>query len=367
MRLVLVFSRWMSLARWDALGMFDRETALYRRLAASGVAVSFLTWGGREEFDYAARLPGIAILCNRFGLPSKRYETLAPLLHACHLWAADAIKTNQASAAVIARPAARLWRKPLITRMGFMASEFAAREEGDGSEVHQRELDQEEGLFRAAKAIVVTTEAMAESVRSRWPAAAARLAVVPNYVDTDLFAPRPNTPQEYDVIFVGRLAPQKNIAVLLAALERTRVRALIIGDGPLAPDVARAAGASGGRITWLAAMANGELPGAIARAGLFVLPSLWEGHPKTLIEAMACGAAVIGADSPGIRDVIACGQTGRLCPPDAEGLALAIEALRHDAAQRAALGRAARQSILDTCSLDRVVERERTLLERLTR
>jgi glycosyltransferase involved in cell wall biosynthesis len=366
MRLVLVFSRWMSLARWDELGMFERETALYRGLGALGVKIGFLTWGGREDMEFASRLPGVSILCNRFGLPPKRYERLAALLHAPHLWRANAIKTNQASAAVIARPSARLWRKPLIARMGFMASEFAAREQGEGSVEHQRELAQEMGLFQAARAIVVTTQEMADSVLARLPSARDRLSVIPNYVDTSLFAPQPEEPVEQDVIFIGRLVRQKNIPILLEALDRTKSSARIIGDGPLSGEVAQAAARSEGRIVWTPSLPNAELPAAIARSRLFVLPSLWEGHPKTLIEAMSCAAAVIGADSPGIRGVIRHGETGLLCQPTAEALAESIAALRGQPERRDALGQAARRHILATCSLERIVESELNLLNRLT-
>src|SRR3546814_10697938 len=73
---------------------------------------------------------------------------------------------------------------------------------------------------------------------------------------------------------------------------------------------------------------------------------------------MACGAAVIGTDVPGIREVIEDGRTGLLCAPTAAALRDAIERLLSDEPLRRRLGGNARQQIEMTASLDRVAELE---------
>src|SRR3546814_7537635 len=75
---------------------------------------------------------------------------------------------------------------------------------------------------------------------------------------------------------------------------------------------------------------------------------------------MACGAAVIGTDVPGIREVIEDGRTGLLCAPTAAALRDAIERLLSDEPLRRRLGGNARQQIEMTASLDRVAELERS-------
>src|SRR3546814_18364330 len=86
---------------------------------------------------------------------------------------------------------------------------------------------------------------------------------------------------------------------------------------------------------------------------IFVLPSSYEGHPKTLLEAMACGAAVIGTDVPGIREVIEDGRTGLLCAPTAAALRDAIERLLSDEPLRRRLGGHARPQLEMTARLER--------------
>ena len=80
MDLTLYFTRGVSLRTWEQAGMLAREVALYRRLAEKGAGVRFVTYGGCGE---AARVSGIEVLCNRWGLPGRladmEYELLLEL------------------------------------------------------------------------------------------------------------------------------------------------------------------------------------------------------------------------------------------------------------------------------------------------
>ena len=80
-----------------------------------------------------------------------------------------------------------------------------------------------------------------------------------------------------------------------------------------------------------------------AQSHIVVLPSYHEGLPRVLIEAAACGRAVVTTDVPGCRDAIEPGLSGLLVPPrDSEALATAIRRLIDDAALRQSMGRAGR-------------------------
>ncbi len=132
---------------------------------------------------------------------------------------------------------------------------------------------------------------------------------------------------ETTLIFVGRIAPEKNLSALLEAIQPLQVRLVLIGEGKIRPELQRRFPSLNGRISWEGNVPNSELPEYLNRAGLFILPSLYEGHPKALIEAMACGLPVIGADSPGIRELIRHGETGYLCGTEPESIRKAIQDL----------------------------------------
>jgi glycosyltransferase involved in cell wall biosynthesis len=373
-RLVLFMTRGVPLATWDAIGSFTRETALYRRLAERGVHVDSVSWGGPEELAYAGRLPGMTICCNRWRLPRGLYERLIPWLHAGALRRADLIKTNQTDGADVALAAARRWGKPLVARCGYMWSKNCLLEDGPESPRARRALAIEERVFGAADRIVVTTEEMREDLARRFPLRLDRIETIPNYVDVDAFCPAPpkgpskepssssaESPTRPRLVFVGRLSQEKNLFNLLEAAKGLDVEIELIGQGPLEAELRAMAGREGVSLTLAGRVANEALPERIQRATLFVLPSLYEGHPKTLIEAMACGAAVLATDVSGIRQVVRHGRTGWLVATDAAALREGLRTLLADAALRERLGAEARRFAVENYALGRIVERELAL------
>lgn len=109
-----------------------------------------------------------------------------------------------------------------------------------------------------------------------------------------------------------------------------------------------------------------DVAGLYARSHIAVLPSYREGLPKSLIEAAACGRAVVTTDVPGCRDAIEAGQTGLLIPPrDAVALASAVQRLADDPALRQQFGEAGRQLAERAFDIRQVVQRHLELYETL--
>jgi glycosyltransferase involved in cell wall biosynthesis len=356
--LVLFFTRGMSLHHWDQIGMFDREVALYERLRNHGVKVSFITYGGTSELNYNDRLSGIQILCNTWGLPNHLYEKFLHRFHSAVLKSCDLIKTNQMDGAQIALRCAKHWKKPLIGRMGYIWSDFVGRESGNTNGAFIQVQKIENNLFNSAERIIVTTPEMAKSLQDRVPELLAKTMVIPNYVETDRFSPGSKRTKDFEVTFVGRLSPQKNVGALLDAVTNLDVNCLIIGSGTLRDELQSQYGDASGKIRWEGNIPNSELPSVMNRSRIFILPSHYEGHPKTLIEAMSCGMPVIGADSPGIREIIDHGINGLLCGIDSESIGRSIKELLDNPDLCETLGNNARQYVLDHFSLDRVLKME---------
>jgi glycosyltransferase involved in cell wall biosynthesis len=108
-----------------------------------------------------------------------------------------------------------------------------------------------------------------------------------------------------------------------------------------------------------------QLPEMIRQSAIFALVSTQEGHPKSLLEAMSCGAAVLGADSPGIREQIVHGETGWLCGTDPQNIRAGIQHLLGDPQLRQRLGANARRFIVHNYSLEKIVEMEYNLLNEI--
>ena len=145
------------------------------------------------------------------------------------------------------------------------------------------------------------------------------------------------------VLFAGRFGPEKNIDVLLAAFDRVLARnaaqVLCCGDGELRGEVAAwavAAQSAGRRVTVTGYAEN--LWGVMKQAAVLVSPSLFEGSPNVVLEAMACGVPLVVSDIPQHRELLDESAALFVPPHSSEALAAAIEAVLLD--PEAAAGRA---------------------------
>lgn len=356
--LFLFMTEGMSLVKWRDLGMLGREMALYVTLRPHLAGITIVSYGDREDDAVAAAFPGIDVVCNRWRLPQGIYRRLQAglLRRACR--GVAVYKSNQTSGAGLALSLARRGGVPFIARCGYMLSDFKRRAEGEGSEAYRKARNLERAVFTAAHRCQATTAAMKRQVVA-YGVTEDRVAVVPNYVDTELFAPAVVAPSARPrVVFVGRLSAQKNPLLLIRALEGLDVELDMVGQGDLRGEVEREAARRGVSVTFHGNLPHEALPRIINEGAVFVLPSHYEGHPKTLLEAMACGAAVVGTAVPGIQEVVDDGRTGLLCEPTAAALRSAVQRLLRDPALGRRLGGEARRYVENTLSLDRVAELE---------
>jgi glycosyltransferase involved in cell wall biosynthesis len=201
-----------------------------------------------------------------------------------------------------------------------------------------------------------------------------RTVLLPNWVDLDLARGDEAASARGDsgILFAGRLHWSKGVHVLLDAFERLAQRhpaasLIIAGEGEERARLeANAARIAPGRVVFLGRVPHTEVLALMRTAAVFVLPTLtMEGHPKALIEAMACGAACVATDVPGNRDVLEDGRTGCLVPAaDAAGLAEILERLLGDPPRRKALGDEARAEA-SAGSFSEIVPREIQVLREL--
>jgi len=308
------------------MGLLEREVEIYRRLRPHLGGIAFLTYGDASELRYAPQLDGIKILCNRWGLPTRIYARLAPLLYWRQMREADIFKTNQTKGSEVALFAKRLFGARLVARCGYMWSYNAKQKAKTGSStVADLATRRERAAFSQADRVVVTTEFMKQYALDRYRLSEDKVWVVPNYVLTDLFVPTSSHSHgDRRVIFIGRLSEEKNLQSLLDAMRGLDAELVMIGDGRLREPLGAKASAEGLAVTFLGNRPHRELPHHLNQATVFVLPSHYENHPKTLLEAMSCGLPVIGAKVVGIREVIEHRQTGFLCGASADEIRAAI-------------------------------------------
>jgi len=154
----------------------------------------------------------------------------------------------------------------------------------------------------------------------------------------------------------GRLDPQKGHAFLLEALAKLRashpVKCVLLGEGPLKGQLqglARSLGVDGA-VHFVGEQA--DMAGWLSAVDIYVQPSLWEGLPNALLEAMAVGLPVVASQVDGIPEVVRNDVSGLLCEPkSSQALVVPIQDLIVDDELRRRLGQAAKQVVLENFKL----------------
>jgi glycosyltransferase involved in cell wall biosynthesis len=159
---------------------------------------------------------------------------------------------------------------------------------------------------------------------------------------------------------VGRLDRQKGFSTLIRAmalLNGLPVKCAILGEGPergrLELLIRRHALE---KSVWLLGEKT-EIPSWLSAFDVYCLPSLWEGLPNSLLEAMALGLPVAASAVDGVPEAVTDGADGALVPPDKPAaLARVLRALAGDPERRAALGRAAQATVAERFTLRRMLD-----------
>jgi glycosyltransferase involved in cell wall biosynthesis len=214
--------------------------------------------------------------------------------------------------------------------------------------------------FGDAAALLAVSDAVRDYLE-QYPAARGRVHVLPNGVDPARFPPGlrpscPGPPGLFTVGFVGTLKPWHGLPVLAEAFARLRAgapeaRLLVVGDGPgrggLEGDLARRGARGAAHLT--GAVDPAAVPGLLASMDVAVAPypalSGFYFSPLKVYEYLAAGLPVVASRVGQLPVLIRDGINGLLCPPgDAAALAGELTRLWADAALRARLGAAARES-----------------------
>lgn len=170
-------------------------------------------------------------------------------------------------------------------------------------------------------------------------------------------------------VFVGRLSIEKDVATLLKATAmivgtHPTFRLQIAGAGSCRTDLSALADSLGlkGHVDFLGNVS--DIAELLGRASMFVLPSLTEGLPLTVLEAMACGLPVVATRVGGTPEAVEHGVSGLLCEPQVPGqLAQAMQRLWNDPALGRKMGLAGRQRVTERFDVRTMVSRYESLYE----
>jgi glycosyltransferase involved in cell wall biosynthesis len=217
-------------------------------------------------------------------------------------------------------------------------------------------------IFATADAVICYTRAERDQVVDLG-VSPDKIHVIHNGIDTGVFVPSESSSPKKQILWIGRFTPGKGVDFLLEGFEAFSRKfpdytLVAVGRGPLRDNFIRMVREAGleDRVIIRDFTPNGELPGLYQDSSLFVLPSLEEGVPRTILESMACGRPVVCTALPQLVDIVS--GCGMLVPTgDAGAVADALSTLVSDPALARSLGRSAREKVVSQYSWDDTVAR----------
>lgn len=375
------------LGRANVGGPIKTVLALCRRLSAYGVTTRlFVGPSGPREGD---RLEGVddvdvvRVPQLRRGASPFDWRGIAQLRRLLRDFAPDVVHTHTAKAGLLGRRAARaLEPRPVIvhTFHGHVLRGYFA------PPVVAALAALERWLARDCDAIVAVGARVASDLVDTFRVVErGRMVVIDNGIDLAPYAALPTRREaraalglDADarapcIVVPARLAAIKGHATLFGALAHEALAArdldvVLLGDGPLRAGLERDAAqlGTGARVHFVGFV--DAIERVLPAADVVVLPSINEGQPLALLEAMAAGVAVVATAVGGVPDLITDGLDGALVrPKDATALARRLADELDDDRGRSARAAAARQRVFRSGSIDRVVAEHLALYDRLLR
>jgi glycosyltransferase involved in cell wall biosynthesis len=242
----------------------------------------------------------------------------------------DAVITHGSSGCLVPRIAAIMERIPAIIHVEHNVSDFKKSYHIVADRLLSRHTDKIVCISENAKESLVRIEKTIPD----------KVTVIPNGLDTNRFSVRnggrPAVNQIKRIGMIGRFAEQKGHSYFLkAASELVKVEKdiefVFIGDGPLRPEIEAKVGELGLQNYCKFLGLRSDACDLLQTFDIFVLSSLWEGLPITLLEAQYFGVASVATDVGGNAEVIRNGYNGLLVPPrDPWALASALRRLLLD-------------------------------------
>jgi starch synthase len=309
---------------------------------------------GGKDVRFAPALETLSI-----GLAMARDHVDADVVHA-HTWYADmgALWISQ------------LYRIPLVVTLHSMEPlrPWKADQLGSGYLVSSWI---EKTAVEAAHRVIAVSHKMREDILAHFGADPARVVVIHNGIDPDLFKrtearealDRLGVRQPY-VLFVGRITDQKGIFHLLEASGRLPqgVQVVVCASAPDTPEIEarlRRAVAERPNVLWINEMVPVDVVTQLySHAAVFACPSVYEPFGLINLEAMACQAPVVASAVGGILEVVEDGKTGLLVPPaQPEALAESITRVLANPELGRRMGQAGRRRVEAHFSWTSIAER----------
>ncbi|MBU0707871.1 glycosyltransferase [Patescibacteria group bacterium] len=356
--LALFLTDGMSLHKWHEIGMLEREIAPYNYLADFFDHIYIFSYGGSEDLQYNNQLKNnVSVVIKKSTVSNSLYQLTLPFLYRKLLSKCQFYKTNQIYGSIPAIISKILFRKNiLVIRSGYIATLNAKLYK---KTFYKRAMiNMIEWLaYNLCNISFIPTKENADYLINRYGFLKKKLFTLNNSINIEIFKPI-NCEKKYDIGYVGRLNADKNLLNLLEAIKDSGYKVCFIGRGEEKDSLEKYAQENSIDLEFIDKVNNYDLPKYYSAFKIYAFPSLHEGNPKTLLEAMACGLPIVGCDVIGVNNIIKDGKNGLLSRPDASNLKEKIVHLMSNQSLMNDLGQQARQFIKQNYDFSIIINKE---------
>ena len=315
MKLAIFFTFGVSIENWKSTGMFDREIKYISALCGAN-AVSNLTLFTYSHLDeiyldaVSERLPNVALRIVQLARSRNPLIVIGSLIRIRSLIRdIDVLRANQMIGSMRMLLIGLIMGKPSLVRSGYVPSKYL-KLRGNLSLVKRvYHYVNEACVSYFADAIIISSLHDQTYFFENYPLSRSKLNLIPNYVDIEPPSEIDFSHREDVFVFAGRLEKEKNVEALVTAFNKLGRKLIVVGSGSLEAQLKSIAVDN---IEFRRNLENFDLIELFKSSKYFVLPSLVEGMPKVLIEAMASGCVCLGSPTPGISEIIKDDHSGHL-------------------------------------------------------
>ena len=366
-KLTLFFTYGVSLDIWAQKGLLNRELKIYEELIKKhDMQIQLLTYGNESDYQWVKDFKGLTVLpvYSRINFSKSKIvrflqSLLIPWKFRTELADQNIFKTNQMLGGWVAVLSKLMFKKPLIVRCGYEIYNSYHKLQNKPFIITSLLWLMSLFTYKLANTIHVATKEDFNVVTKSFRIPVSKIEVRPNWIEINVFKPIKNNKRSAKtVLFVGRLEKEKNIFLLLDALFKTGLDLDIVGEGSLKSKIQIYADNLGVKVKFLGSVPNNKIAEIYNTYVVYVICSFYEGNPKTLLEAMACGCAVIGTDVPGIRSIISHKKNGLLVDDNPSSLKKCILDILSDNKLRDTLVENAIEHIKTNNSLENAIIKE---------
>ena len=360
MKVLYVFTFGYSLKTWFDSGTLEKELLIFKKInKEKGVNFYFLTYGTDEEYSYLDKEKGLHAIpiFEKNKIPSTKFRLAISSIIFClrsrkKFQKINIIQQNQLNGSWVSILIKLITKKPLIYRSGYDTYRFSVEEKKSFiKKTFFLFLTNLNLLF----ADIYTVTSKSDLIFSnRYAVKSKNVYLRPNFIDVNSMEPKYQR-FENKILTVGRLENQKNYEKLINDFANSDFTIDIVGEGSRLEELKKLAVSKNTNVNFMGKIPNSKLQSLYTKYLFYVSTSLFEGNPKTVLEAMSHGCIALISNIDNHKELIIDNENGFLVDAE-ENFKDIIIKIKHNKEKIESISSSAQKYVTKNNNIERIID-----------